>query len=95
MIGFMVTGLMALIAVPAGAMMILFGAFPGEPVVTAAQRQERIILVAGGVVFLVAGILLTLVAIRLRPRPGDFDPPLNDDSPGGRHDVVPEDRFDH
>ena len=75
MIGFMVTGLMALITVPTGAMMILFGSFPGEPVVTAAQRQERIILVAGGVVFLVAGILLTLVSIRLRPRPGDFDPP--------------------
>lgn len=75
MIGFMVTGLMALITVPTGAMMILFGSFPGEPVVTAAQRQERIILVAGGIVFLVAGILLTLVSIRLRPRPGDFDPP--------------------
>ncbi len=71
----MVTGLMALITVPTGAMMILFGSFPGEPVVTAAQRQERIILVAGGIVFLVAGILLTLVSIRLRPRPGDFDPP--------------------
>ncbi len=75
MIGFMVTGLMALITVPTGAMMILFGSFPGEPVVTAAQRQERIVLVAGGIVFLVAGILLTLVSIRLRPRPGDFDPP--------------------
>ena len=75
MIGFMVTGLMALITVPTGAMMILFGSFPGEPVVTAAQRQERILLVAGGIVFLVAGILLTLVSIRLRPRPGDFDPP--------------------
>ncbi len=71
----MVTGLMALITVPTGAMMILFGSFPGEPVVTAAQRQERIVLVAGGIVFLVAGILLTLVSIRLRPRPGDFDPP--------------------
>ncbi len=71
----MVTGLMALITVPTGAMMILFGSFPGEPVVTAAQRQERILLVAGGIVFLVAGILLTLVSIRLRPRPGDFDPP--------------------
>ena len=59
MIGFMVTGLMALITVPAGAMMALFGAFPGEPVVTSAQRQERIILVAGGVVFFVAGVLLT------------------------------------
>ena len=79
MIGFMVTGLMALITVPAGAMMILFGGFPGNPVVTAAQRQERIILVAGGVVFLVAGILLTLVAIRLRPRAGDVDPPFHDD----------------
>jgi uncharacterized membrane protein HdeD (DUF308 family) len=79
MIGFMVTGLMALITVPAGAMMILFGTFPGEPVVTAAQRQERVILIVGGVVFLVAGILLTLVAIRLRPRPGDFDPPFSDD----------------
>lgn len=71
----MVTGLMALITVPTGAMMILFGSFPGEPVVTAAQRQERIVLVAGGIVFLVAGILLTLVSIRLRPRPGDHDPP--------------------
>ena len=79
MIGFMVTGLMALITVPTGAMMSLFGAFPGEPVVTAAQRQERIILVAGGVVFFVAGILLTLVALRLRPRAGDLDPPFDDD----------------
>ena len=79
MIGFMVTGLMALITVPTGAMMAVFGGFPGEPVVTAAQRQERILLIAGGVVFFVAGILLTLVAIRLRPRPGDFDPPFSDD----------------
>ena len=75
MIGFMVTGLLALIAVPAGAMMIVFGRFPGEPVVTAAQRQERILLIGGGIVFLVAGILLTLIAIRLRPRPGDLEPP--------------------
>ncbi len=75
MIGFMVTGLMALITVPTGAMMALFGAFPGEPVVTAGQRQTRAILVGGGVVFLVAGILLTLVALRLRPRAGDLDPP--------------------
>lgn len=79
MIGFMVTGLMALITVPTGAMMALFGAFPGDPVVTSAQRQERIILVAGGVVFFVAGILLTLVALRLRPRAGDLDPPFDDD----------------
>ncbi len=71
----MVTGLMALVTVPAGVMMIVFGSFPDEPVITAAQRQERIILVGGGIVFLVAGILLTLVALRLRPRPGDFDPP--------------------
>ena len=75
MIGFMVTGLLGLITVPTGAMMILFGSFPGEPVVTAAQRQERVIVVGGGVVFLVAGILLTIVAIRLRPRPGDLSPP--------------------
>lgn len=79
MIGFMVTGLTALIAVPSGAMMIIFGRFPGEPVVTAAQRQERIILITGGVVFLVLGILCTLVAIRLRPRAGDLDPPLGND----------------
>ncbi len=55
--------------------MIVFGRFPGEPVVTAAQRQERILLIGGGIVFLVAGILLTLIAIRLRPRPGDLEPP--------------------
>jgi hypothetical protein len=79
MIGFMVTGLMALITVPTGAMMALFGAFPGNPVVTSAQRQERIILVVGGVVFFVAGVLLTLVALRLRPRAGDLDPPFDDD----------------
>jgi hypothetical protein len=79
MIGFMVTGLMALIAVPTGAMMILFGGFPDEPVVTAAQRQQRVILVAAGVVFFVAGVLLTLVALRLRPRAGDLDPPFDDD----------------
>lgn len=75
MIGFMVAGLSALIAVPAGAMMILFGGFPGEPVVTEAQRQQRVILVGAGVVLLVAGILLTLVATRLRPRAGDLEPP--------------------
>lgn len=75
MIGFMVTGLMAIITVPAGAMMILFGAFPGEAVITAAQRQERVILVFGGVFFLIAGILCTITAIRIRPRPGDMQPP--------------------
>lgn len=79
MIGFMVTGLMALIMVPTGAMMALFGAFPGNQVVTSAQRQQRIILVSGGVVFFVAGILLTLVALRLRPRAGDLDPPTGDE----------------
>jgi hypothetical protein len=79
MIGFMVTGLLALIAVPAGAMLVLFGVFPGTAVVTAAQRQARTLLVAGGVVFLVAGILLTLTAIRLRPRAGELHPPVDDD----------------
>ena len=78
MIGFMVTGLSALITVPTGAMMVIFGSFPGEPVTTAVQRQERIVLIFGGVVFLIAGILLTLVAIRLRPRAGDLDPPLDE-----------------
>jgi uncharacterized membrane protein HdeD (DUF308 family) len=75
MIGFMVTGLTALITVPAGVMMIVFGTFPGEAVITAAQRQQRIILIAAGVFFLVAGILCTLTAIRIRPRPGDLAPP--------------------
>jgi uncharacterized membrane protein HdeD (DUF308 family) len=69
MIGFMVTGLMAIITVPTGAMMIIFGLFPGEDVVTAAQRQERIIVVSFGVFFLIVGILCTLTALRLRPQP--------------------------
>jgi uncharacterized membrane protein HdeD (DUF308 family) len=75
MMGFMVGGILALILVPAGAMMVVFGSFPGEPVVTAADRQQRMLLIVFGTTFLIAGILLTLVAIRLRPRPGDFDPP--------------------
>ena len=69
MIGFMITGLTAILTVPTGAMMIIFGAFPGEAVVTAAQRQERIIVISFGVVFLITGVLCTLTAIRLRPRP--------------------------
>ncbi len=75
----MVSGLLALSAVPSGAMMIVFGLFPGHAVVTAAERQERIILVGGGTVFLISGILLAFVSIRLRPRPGDFDPPPDSD----------------
>jgi uncharacterized membrane protein HdeD (DUF308 family) len=75
MIGFMVTGLTALITLPAGAMMVIFGAFPGEAVITAAQRQQRIILIAAGVFFVVAGILCAITAIRIRPRPGDLEPP--------------------
>ena len=59
---------MAILAVPTGAMPVIFGSFPGEPIVTAAQRQERLILIIGGVAFLVAGVLCALTAIRLRPR---------------------------
>lgn len=69
MIGFMITGLTAIITVPTGAMMIIFGTFPGEAVVTAAQRQDRIIVISFGVLFLITGILCTLTALRLRPRP--------------------------
>ena len=74
-IGFMVTGLMAILAVPTGAMPVIFGSFPGEPIVTAAQRQERLILIIGGVAFLVAGVLCALTAIRLRPRAPEGGPP--------------------
>lgn len=74
MIGFMVTGLLALLCVPSGAMMILFGVFPGEAVVTAAQRQERVVLIVGGAVLLIGGALCAIVAIHLRPRAADPGP---------------------